>query len=983
MTTNFTIFEIKMQDSLITTIFHHSRFGFLLQPMFAAFDVQTETYSITETARASSPNFPKLTESEKLMVQSAERCSETNLMKIYSKEKSETDFIKKVEPTTIDTYIRPFIENRHKEILKLIRETDTPVFMRNRLSDRDFFIEKRIKVLKTPSTMLFIFSNKEEFTYTVQIKNSQSSISLLDKPFATLHLNPAQVVIGDQLHYFEDIDHRKLLPFISKSHIEIPQRSVAEYIRKFVVECVKKYDVVAEGINIYQQTHEPQAILTLQDGFELQPVLHLRFRYGNQIFSSDKPCKKEVELVEKENQFSIGWYHRDEKWEKETIAKLQAAGLHQNRTGQFEVITDDEDPETDAFQLIEWINTNTEVLNQFTVNQSLGKLSYYMGEINLQIASSTKADWFDLECTVLFGQFAVPFASLKNHILNNIREYVLPDGSIAILPAKWFARFGDLFRYGKSTNTGIRLKRYHSQIKELAETGCFPKVKADKFQTPASVPDTLHATLRPYQLIGFRWLEYLRQHNLGGCLSDDMGLGKTLQAIALLLNIYSEAAMKVPTTKVRKKAIQLSLFDEPSTLNGEPETALNESIPPSLIVMPTSLIHNWQNELNKFAPLLRVHAHTGTNRFRDGLFEKTIAENQIILTSYGIVRQDIDFLRNQLFHYIILDESQYIKNSTSQIFKCVKQLHSSHKLVLTGTPIENSLSDLWSQMDFINDGILGKLSEFSANFNRDDIVSNQERKQVLLQIIAPFILRRTKEEVAPELPPLTEEIRYCEMNSEQAALYEDEKNKVRNELMEQLAESGKPLNAIALSSLTRLRLLANHPIITAGDYEGESGKFNEIIEQAEILFSEGNKVLIFSSFVKHLQLLADHFETRQWKYAWLTGSTTNREEEISRFNSDDEVRCFFISLKAGGTGLNLTAANYVFIIDPWWNPAAERQAVSRAHRIGQDRKVTLYRFITKNSIEEKIVRLQSYKDALTDALIRPEFSRETIEELLA
>ena len=303
--------------------------------------------------------------------------------------------------------------------------------------------------------------------------------------------------------------------------------------------------------------------------------------------------------------------------------------------------------------------------------------------------------------------------------------------------------------------------------------------------------------------------------------------------------------------------------------------------------------------------------------------------------------------------------------------------------MLTGTPIENSLSDLWSQMDFINDGILGKLSEFSANFNRDDIVSNQERKQVLLQIIAPFILRRTKEEVAPELPPLTEEIRYCEMNSEQAALYEDEKNKVRNELMEQLAESGKPLNAIALSSLTRLRLLANHPIITAGDYEGESGKFNEIIEQAEILFSEGNKVLIFSSFVKHLQLLADHFETRQWKYAWLTGSTTNREEEISRFNSDDEVRCFFISLKAGGTGLNLTAANYVFIIDPWWNPAAERQAVSRAHRIGQDRKVTLYRFITKNSIEEKIVRLQSYKDALTDALIRPEFSRETIEELLA
>jgi SNF2 family DNA or RNA helicase len=420
---------------------------------------------------------------------------------------------------------------------------------------------------------------------------------------------------------------------------------------------------------------------------------------------------------------------------------------------------------------------------------------------------------------------------------------------------------------------------------------------------------------------------------------------------------------------------QLSLFEE---------SFFQESIqPPSLIVMPTSLIHNWLNELKKFAPLLNVYVHTGSNRLQGVDFEKSILGYQIVLTSYGIVRQDIHFLCNHLFHYIILDESQYIKNPASQIFYAVKQLRSTHKLALTGTPIENSLTDLWSQMDFLNEHILGKHGEFKARFRETNVVNDDEARQILLKIIEPFILRRTKEEVAPELPLLTHETIYCEMDDEQASIDNEEKNRVRNMLMEQTTgDEGRLFASSALSSLTRLRLIANHPAISIPNYEGASAKLEQIITLAEILFSENHKVLIFSSFVKHLQILANHFDDRGWKYSWLTGSTANREAVINQFNSDESIRTFFISLKAGGTGLNLTAADYVFIIDPWWNPASEMQAVSRAHRIGQDKRVTLYRFITKGTIEEKIRRLQQYKTKMTDALIRSRLSMQDIKELL-
>lgn len=1010
-----------MAESLIITLIHHPKFGYMLQPAFALFRHETEVYTITEIASISSSTFPLLGDDEQEIVRCAERYTDKNLMVSYSREKSEAAFLQKVTEKDIDLYIRPFIENRHKEIAALLLKTNSPVFIRNKIQIRDFRINQALEQMKEPSRIVFIFRNKEIFTYTVKVQNGKSEIVLDGRFFAPLVSNPALAVIGSQLHHFIDIGVKKLIPFLSKKQITVPVNSVATYIRKFVVQCVENYETIGEGLTIFEQKHDPVAVLTLEKGMDLLPVLHLRFQYGNNLFSMNKPYKKEVELNDNGGDFSIGWYYRDRDWEERHIQMLTDSGLCKTPIGHFVTTAmaanlpdrlDYTDKNgTGPSGVVEWLNLHGDLLKNFELKQSFGKVLYYTGEIDLEMDISDNNDWFDIQCLACFGEVTIPFVEFKNHILNGIREYVLPDGRIAILPREWFFRFDELFRFGKVTGDSIRLGNTHFRVKELAENGRFSEIKTGERLLSVEPPPSLNTTLRPYQESGFRWLVYLQKNGFGGCLADDMGLGKTLQTIALLLHLYVDSS-ETPggiamhgevkslggsgTTRAQGKPDirrgvpqQLSLFDnfaEDTVGDGEKtadrQSGLNKNLPPTLIVMPTSLVHNWLNELNKFAPQLKVYAHYGSNRLQGDGFRRRMNRCQVILTSYGVVRQDIDLLSHYHFYYLVLDESQNIKNPESKIFECVKQLYSSGKLALTGTPIENSLSDLWSQMDFLNEGILGKRSTFKARFNERDVINDEEACLKLFKIIDPFILRRTKEEVAPELPPLTEETVYCEMEEEQAACYNEEKSKIRNVLLEQWNKADKSYTAAALSSLTRLRLLANHPAISFPGYEGSSAKFDQVISQAETIFAGKYKVLIFSSFVKHLQLFADYFDRCGWRYAWLTGSTTDRQGEIEKFNNDDNVQTFFISLKAGGTGLNLTAADYVFILDPWWNPAAEMQAVSRAHRIGQDRKVTLYRFITKNTVEEKIQRLQHYKSSLSDALIRSQLSIEEMKELL-
>ena len=447
-------------------------------------------------------------------------------------------------------------------------------------------------------------------------------------------------------------------------------------------------------------------------------------------------------------------------------------------------------------------------------------------------------------------------------------------------------------------------------------------------------------------------MQFLNKFKFGGCLADDMGLGKTVQTLALLQAQKEQGATGA-----------------------------------SLLVMPTSLVYNWEMEAKKFTPKLKTFTYTGTNREKD---PSKFAKYDVIITSYGIIRLDIELLQHYRFNYVILDESQAIKNPTSNIAKAVRELNARNRLILTGTPLENSTMDLWSQMNFINPGLLGTQSFFKNEFlNPIEKQGDQDKTKKLYSIIKPFILRRHKSQVATELPEKTENIQYSAMLPDQEAEYEKVKNYYRNEILENIEQKGlNKSQMILLQGLTKLRQIANHPKMVDEEYDGASGKLWDVAFMLDNAITEGHKILIFSQFVKHLSIIGKHLKTMNIDYAYLDGSTKDRQEQVERFQNDDDLKVFLISLKAGGLGLNLTKADYVFILDPWWNPAAEAQAVDRAHRIGQQNKVFTYKFITKNTVEEKILALQQHKQKLASDLITTEssfvksLSKEDIESLL-
>ena len=365
---------------------------------------------------------------------------------------------------------------------------------------------------------------------------------------------------------------------------------------------------------------------------------------------------------------------------------------------------------------------------------------------------------------------------------------------------------------------------------------------------------------------------------------------------------------------------------------------------------------------------MKVYSYKGNQRKKSTDYFHNF---DIILSSYHTIRQDIDLISTYHFHYIILDESQLIKNPASMLYRTVIRLKSDFKLALTGTPVENSLTDLWTQLNFVNPGLLGDLTFFHREFARPiEKMGDDEKEDKLRKIIQPFILRRTKEMVARDLPPVTEQTVFCDMTDEQFRIYDEEKSSVRNSILKNFTSNGAEKSTIVvLQGLMKLRQISNHPVMAYEDYESSSGKFETVLQDIESVISEGHKILVFSSFVKHLDLYAEVFRKRRIMFSMLTGASTNREKIVNTFQNQEDNMIFLISLKAGGVGLNLTAAEYVFILDPWWNPASEMQALNRAHRIGQDKSVFVYRYITSDSIEEKIVRLQDKKSKLADTFI--------------
>ena len=486
----------------------------------------------------------------------------------------------------------------------------------------------------------------------------------------------------------------------------------------------------------------------------------------------------------------------------------------------------------------------------------------------------------------------------------------------------------------------IKKDAFYNELKE--------RIKSFKGIPPAPIPNEITAKLRPYQKDGFDFLCYLSRLNLGGILADDMGLGKTIQTLTWLVWLNNQ----------------------------------NKTPQPSLVICPASVLHNWRREAERFTPTLKVLVlESGAARHN---LRKTIPDHQLIVTNYALLRRDLEELQKFEFLAIILDEAQFIKNPDTQITTCVKQLKAKHRLALTGTPLENKLLDLWSIVDFVQPGYLGPRSVFEKNYESTKQNPDSQRllRKRLAAKIRPIMLRRLKQQVAKDLPARTEQRRDCELHEEQKKLYLAELKKSREIVFQTIAEQGISKSKIhVLAALTRLRQICCHPLLTG--VNAPSGKTDTLFELLDPLLAEGQRVLIFSQFVEMLKILDNECQSRSIPTYIITGDTKNRMEIVQRFQNDPRPSVFLLSLRAAGTGLNLTSASYVVLYDPWWNPAVEAQAIDRSHRIGQTKPVNAYRLIAPGTVEEKIWELQQKKSqTIADVLGEEGFAKSLSKDEL-
>jgi non-specific serine/threonine protein kinase len=566
---------------------------------------------------------------------------------------------------------------------------------------------------------------------------------------------------------------------------------------------------------------------------------------------------------------------------------------------------------------------------------------------DMQISSGI--DWFDVQIQAEWDGQIVHFKEIRKAILNGQNFVVLGDGSFGIIPEEWLQKYRNLFKFAVDEKDGLKISKKQFNIVELlfeqiSDEDILAEIEGKKKKLlhienikPSPIPACITATLRPYQETGYQWLQVLDEISWGGCLADDMGLGKTLQAITFL-------------AYVREK------YNHPT----------------SLIVCPTSLIFNWENEIRKFAPDLKYHLYYGTARsFSDDDFR----DYDLVITSYGIVRNDIEMLKSYAWEYVLLDESQAIKNPDAISTKAVHLLKSRNKLILSGTPMQNNTYDIYAQFHFLNPGLLGNREFFRHEFaNPIDKEGDKDASLLLRKLIRPFMLRRTKSEVATDLPDKTETIIWCQMEKDQKIMYDEYKDYYRHALMQKIETDGiSKAGVYILEGLLRLRQICDDPrLIKDKDSKGLKGtKIREL--SREISENTGqHKMLIFSQFTEMLALIREELDALAIPYNYLDGSTPapKRKEEVDSFQSEEGPNVFLISLKAGGVGLNLTKADYVYIVDPWWNPAVEQQAIDRTHRIGQANKIFAYRMICKDSVEEKIIQLQERKMMLTKEIVQ-------------
>lgn len=752
---------------------------------------------------------------------------------------------------------------------------------------------------------------------------------------------------NNTFHILKNIEDLPVLEQFSNGFIKVAATSKYDVLQNIIAPLQERYIVqlpAAFEIKTIHITPQPQVLL--KEFSNLYLMIQPQFLYEDQeVDYSNNP----EDIVNTISDGSLQVIKRDAGLEKQFFESLR--GLHD---------TFDRQRQNDFFYVHfnevmkgNWFLNTVRYLqgNNFTVKgmQELKRFRYNTNRPKWEMKAGSGIDWFDLQVKISFGDQEIALKDIRKALLNKQNIVVLGDGTFGVLPEEWLEQYGMLLKMGDEQKDGsFRLSKLHFTIidelrNEIANEAVLQEIETKKQKLKdiesieiKTISKSIKAALRPYQLSGFQWLQALDELGWGGCLADDMGLGKTLQAITFL--------------QCMKEKYSGSTH---------------------LVVCPTSLIYNWENELNKFAPELKYHIYYGSGReFTDEHFENY----DIIITSYALVRIDMDQLLRFQWHYVVLDESQAIKNPDAQTTKAVQLLKSKNRLILSGTPVQNNTFDLFAQFNFLNPGLLGNKEFYKTEFaNPIDKYSDADKSKHLRKLIYPFLLRRTKEEVAKDLPDKTETILWCQLSKEQRSVYEDYKNYYRSMLMKKIEEEGMgKAGMYVLEGLLRLRQICDSPQLLK-DPEvttAQSVKAEELLREIEE--NTGNhKLLVFSQFTEMLHLIQTTLEQKNISHCYLDGSTPaeKRKHQVDAFQNDENIKIFLISLKAGGVGLNLTAADYVYIVDPWWNPAVEQQAIDRTHRIGQTKKIFAYKMICKDTVEEKIIQLQQRKKQISNELI--------------
>ena len=832
--------------------------------------------------------------------------------------------------------------------LSILAKLDIPIFFGSHYPDR---IDRRVHLLPNPIDVK-IDLQQDETKLSLKAGYEQNGIfKHIQQKVETVSINPAWVLMDDTLAQLRNANALSIIPSFP---IEIPNQQVEFFREQYFAQIAQVLPIKSDIVKWQDVKAEATPRLYLHDDNKDKTLrADLQFGYGKYELPLGKDNSYTVETVP--DSWDLIRIHRQLEREQHFYQLLTDPSYRLKRTGN-----------TQPYGTLElrarahpfdFLMHSIPLLTQagFEIygeeNLKLGRINRHAATVRVSISSGI--DWFDLKTFVEFGDQQISLHNVRKALKRGEHYIKLADGSIGQIPAEWLDKYKHLWNLAQETEDGFRLNDIHLPLlDQLLEEDATLQPPPDLIQrrehlrrferiAPQPLPKGFTGELRPYQKHGYDWLHFLKEYKFGGILADDMGLGKTIQVLAYLQSQQEQA----------------SAGKEAATL----------------LIVPKSLIANWQRESEKFTPSLKFLEYMGNFRNKDiSLFD---AYN-IVLTTYGTMLRDIEILRGYKFKHVILDESQAIKNPLAKSAKAARLLHGDHRIVLTGTPVENNTFELWSQFAFLNPGLLGNMDYFKREFaNPIESAGDEQSVALLRKLVYPFILRRTKEQVAPELPPRTERIVYTDMDSAQKKLYIQTRERYRAELLGLIETDGiNDARFKILEGLLRLRQIAIHPALVEKKYKGVAPKFEALLETLETLQAENHKALIFSQFVETLKLVKKELDTRKIKYMYLDGKTQKRQAKVDEFQTNDAIPFFLISLKAGGVGLNLTAADYVIHLDPWWNPAVEMQASDRAHRIGQDKPVFIYKIIARDTVEEKILQLQEKKRALVKNIISNETS---------